>query len=59
MRGRFSSFEHAVGDSGGCGWIFGFGRIWLGRRVIVGEASVGTSFRGIGVLSLLRLHPSI
>lgn len=29
MGGGVSSFEHAVGDSGGCGWIFGFGRIWL------------------------------
>lgn len=29
MGGGFSSFDHAVGDSGGCGLVFGFGRIWL------------------------------
>lgn len=56
--GSWFSFLYAAGDSGGCGWFFGFEWIWLGRHVIVGEALVGISFRGIQVLSLLHLHPS-
>lgn len=56
--GSWFSFLYAAGDSGGCGWFFGFEWIWLGRHVIVGEALVRISFRGNQVLSLLHSHPS-